>query len=55
MRPKKKDSRVLNCRLDKTLHDRRTAFTEQTKLSKTAAVERALEEFLDRYEDTGQL
>ena len=45
-----KEYEVLNCKLDKKIADKLTKYCEDTRLSKTATVERALEEYLKKYQ-----
>ena len=44
----KKDGKPVSLIMDKDLYARLEAFCEETYLSKTAAIEKALKEFLDR-------
>lgn len=44
-----KEYEVLNCKLDKLISDKLTKYCEDTRLSKTATVERALDEYLKKY------
>ncbi len=50
-----KEYKNLNCKVDKTVSDKLEKFIEETKLSKTATVEKALTEFIDRYNKTGKI
>lgn len=49
----------LNCKIDKSvsdkLEDKLEKFIADTKLSKTATVEKALEEYIDKYNKTGKI
>lgn len=50
-----KEYQNLNCKIDISVSDKLKQFTEDTRMSKTATVERALTEFIDRYNSTGKL
>ena len=39
----------LNCKIDKSVSDKLEKFIADTKLSKTATVEKALEEYINKY------
>ena len=43
----------LNCKIDKS--DKLEKFIADTKLSKTATVEKALEEYINKYNKTGKI
>lgn len=45
----------LNCKIDKTLSDKLEKFIKDTRLSKTATVEKALDAFIERYNKTGKI
>lgn len=45
----------LNCKIDKAVSDKLEQFIAETKLSKTATVERALEEYIEKYNQTGKI
>ena len=45
----------LNCRIDKLVSDKLEKFIADTKLSKTAKVEKALEEYINKYNKTGKI
>ena len=45
----------LNCKIDKKTADQLDEFTKQTKLSKTATVERALKTYFENYQKTGKI
>lgn len=45
----KKDSKILNVRLDKEINDKLEKFCEESGQSKTVAVERFLNRCLDEY------
>lgn len=45
----------LNCKIDKSVSDKLEQFIAETKLSKTATVERALEEYIEKYNQTGRI
>ncbi len=55
MRTKTKDFAMLNCKLDKKISDRLEKYCDDTRLSKTATVERALEEYLNKYAGKKQI
>lgn len=44
-----KEYKNLNCKIDKEVSDKLEKFIEDTKMSKTATVERALTEFIEKY------
>lgn len=54
MRQQKK-SEHLNCKLDKDVADKLAKICEETGLSKTATVERALRLYYDTYRKTGKV
>lgn len=45
----------LNCKIDKSVSDKLEKFITDTKLSKTATVEKALEEYINKYNKTGKI
>lgn len=45
----------LNCKINKALSDKLEKFVQDTRLSKTATVEKALEEYIERYYKTGKI
>lgn len=45
----------LNCKIDKSVSDKLEKFIADTKLSKTATVEKALEEYINKYNKTGKI
>ena len=45
----KKDGHPVSLIMDKTLFDRLEEYCEETYLTKTAAIEKALKEYLDKY------
>jgi len=47
----KKESKIMNMKLDKTVYDKLDHFCEETGLSKTAATEKILDKFLTEYFD----
>ena len=55
MAQKTKDFKSLNCKIDKEVSDKLEKFIEDTKMSKTATVERALTEFIEKYNQTGKI
>jgi len=50
-----KDYKYLNCKVDRTVFEKLDLFVEQTKLSKTATVEKALLEYIKKFEKTGKI
>lgn len=51
----KKEYKILNCKLDKSVADVLEQFVAETGLSKTATVEKALGAFISRYKKTGKI
>lgn len=51
----RKEYKNLNCKIDKDISDKLEQFIADTKLSKTATVEKALEEYINRYNETGRI
>lgn len=45
----------LNCKIGKSVSDKLEKFISDTRLSKTATVEKALEEYIDKYNKTGKI
>ena len=45
----------LNCKIDKSVSDKLEKFIADTKLSKTATVEKALDEYINKYNKTGKI
>ncbi len=52
--PRKK-YKNLNCKIDIAVSDELEKFIADTKLSKTATVEKALEEYIHKYNRTGRI
>jgi len=50
-----KEHKVLNCKIDKEVSNMLEIFSEQTGISKTAAVEKALKKYIGDYNKTGKL
>ena len=50
-----KDSKNLNCKVDKKVSDLLEKFIEDTGLSKTATVEKALRMYIEHYKKTGKI
>lgn len=50
-----KEYKNLNCKIDKSISDKLEKFIADTKLSKTATVEKALEEYINKYNKTGKI
>lgn len=46
---------VLNCRLDKDVSDKLAKMVADTGLSKTRIVNRALKEYIEKYNKTGKI
>lgn len=51
MARQKKDGIALNCNIDKEIAEALERYCQETRLSKTAAVEMALKEYLSTYKD----
>ena len=45
----------LNCKIDKSVSDKLEKFIDDNTLSKTATVEKALEECINKYDKTGKI
>lgn len=45
----KKDAKIINVKLDRTIHDRLDRFCEETGMTRTVALERILNQYLDGY------
>ena len=54
MAQKTKDFKNLNCKVDIKVSDELEKFIEETKLSKTATVEKALIMYIEYYKKTGK-
>ena len=50
-----KASKNLNCKIDKSTSDMLENFIEDTKMSKTATVEKALRMYIEQYRKTGRI
>lgn len=50
-----KEYRNLHCKIDKEVSEKLEKFIEDTRMSKTATVERALTEFIEKYNQTGKI
>ena len=50
-----KEYKNLNCKIDKSVSDKLEQFIAETRLSKTATVERALEAYIENYKQTGRI
>ena len=50
-----KASKNLNCKIDKAVSDMLEKFIEDTKMSKTATVEKALQMYIEQYIKTGSI
>ena len=55
MAQKSKEFKNLNCKIDKEVSDLLEKFIEETKLSKTATVEKALMMYIEHYNKTGKI
>lgn len=51
----RKEYKNLNCKIDKSVSDKLEKFITDTKLSKTATVEKALDEYINKYNKTGKI
>jgi predicted transcriptional regulator len=51
----KKNYESLNCKLDKEIAEMLSRFCEETGLSKTVTVERAVKMYVERYNQTKQI
>lgn len=51
----RKEYKNLNCKIDKSVSDKLEKFIVDTKLSKTATVEKALEEYINKYNKTDKI
>lgn len=51
----KKDFEPLNCKLDKEVAEKLTRFCDETGITKTKAVEHAIEKYVDEFFKTGKL
>lgn len=45
----KKDAKIINVKLDRTIHQRLDQFCEETGMTRTVALERILNQYLDGY------
>lgn len=54
MAQKSKEFKNLNCKVDIKVSDELEKFIEETKLSKTATVEKALIMYIEHYKKTGK-
>lgn len=45
----KKDAKVINVKLDRGIHDRLDQFCEETGMTRTVALERILNQYLNEY------
>lgn len=51
----KKDFKNLNCKIDKSISNLLEEFVTQTRMTKTAAVENALQMYIEHYNETGKI
>lgn len=51
----RKEFKNLNCKVDKQISNALEKFIEETKLSKTATVEKALVMYIEHYKKTGKI
>lgn len=54
-RRKLKESEILNCRIEKSASDKLEEVCREVGLTKTKAVEKAIEKFYDEYKKTGKV
>lgn len=50
-----KESKSLNCKIEKETFEMLEKFIQETKMSKTATVERALIEYIQKFKKTGKI
>lgn len=50
-----KDFKNFNCKVDKEVSDLLEKFIADTRLSKTATVEKALKMYIEHYKETGKI
>ena len=50
-----KESKSLNCKIEKETFEMLEKFIQETKMSKTATVERALIEYIQKFNKTGKI
>ena len=50
-----KEYKNLNCKIDKEVSDKLEKFIHDARMSKTATVENALAEHIDKYNKTGKI
>ncbi len=50
-----KDYEFLNCKLNKNISEEVKKICEETHLTKTSVIERALEEYIKQYKNTGKI
>lgn len=55
MPQRKKDYKLINCKIEREIAERLEKFTEETGLSKTVSIEKALIRYLDNYDKTGKI
>ena len=50
-----RESEILHCKIDKSIAKILVEFCQETGLSKTAAVERAIKKYVEVYKETGKI
>lgn len=55
MEKQKKEYDTINCKIDKSVSDMLKSFVEETGLSKTVTVEKALKQYIQKYKQTGKI
>ena len=50
----KKEYVIINCKIDKKMYDKLIKICDDTGLSKTKAIERAIKVYADEFEKTGK-
>lgn len=55
VRKKLKESEILNCRIEKSASNKPEEVCREVDLTKTKAVEKAIEKFYDEYKRTGKV
>ena len=51
----RKDSKLLHCKIESDIADALSEFCAETRMSKTATVERAVQQYLAKYKETGKI
>lgn len=55
MPQRKKDFKLLNCKIEKEIAEQLDQFSIETGLSKTVTVEKALKAYIEKYNRTGKI